>query len=178
MFGKLKLKDWLKISMLIALTVVLGYISGFLRFGNISKISLGFIPVFIGAISYGAVAGGVIGASADILSYFFNPTGAFLWQLTLIEFAYGFIFGILFKRSADELKKGYFIRLIICTAIQFAVNLLVKTPVLMSVGYAPSDFSAAVLLRLPAVAFTMALQLVILGFSARFMPILLRFIRN
>lgn len=177
MFKRFELKDYIRLAMLISLTVVLGYVSGFLRFGNISKLSLGFIPVFIAAAAYGPLSGGFVGAAADFLSYIFNPTGAYLWQLTLIEFAYGFIFGLFFHKKNKEIKL-YLIRLFICVLIQLAVNLTLKTFILMQAGYVPAEFLTATALRFPAVIAASVLQIVILGFSARFMPTLMRFIRS
>jgi ECF transporter S component (folate family) len=95
--SKEKIKKISLIAMLVAITVILGYISGFLRIGNITKISVSFISVYIAAIFIGPVAGGFVGAVADFISYIVNPTGAYLWQLTLLEFVYGFLFGIVFE---------------------------------------------------------------------------------
>ena len=36
---------------------------------------------------------GVVGAVADIISYVANPTGAYIFWFTLIEFVNGFLFG-------------------------------------------------------------------------------------
>ena len=166
--------------MLIALTVVLSFLSGFLRVGNISKISISFISVYFAAAAYGPLTGGLVGACADIASYIINPTGVFLWPLSVIEFFYGFLFGVLFFKDfkkKETVRFGVF-KIILCVLIRFITDLLLKTTVLMSAGYLPKDFNAAIILRLPS-ALTMALiQIVVLFLINRFSGKLISFIRS
>lgn len=132
-------------AMLIAVTVVLGYVSGMFRIGNGIKFSLSFISVYAAAYFFGPLTGGFVGAAADIISYFVNPTGVFLWQLTLIEFINGAFFGFFLKKTS---RIKFIYGLMICVILRLAVNLFVKTPVLMSVGYLPGSFKVALGMRL------------------------------
>ena len=112
------------IGLLIAVTFVLSYISGYIRIGNISKLTISFISVFVTAYLFGPITGGGVAAAADIISFLVNPTGAFLPQLTLIEFLYGFLYGVFFYRLSD---KYYVLKIIIIAIVQNIINMLLKT---------------------------------------------------
>lgn len=166
----LKTKKVCSVAMLIALTVVLSFLSGFLRVGNITKISLSFVPVYFAAAIYGGLTGGLVGALADIASYIINPTGPFLWPLSVIEFFYGFIFGILFYKDFQKKDNRGFntYKVILCVLIRFLADLFLKTPVLIFAGYLPSEFIPSVILRLPSASVMAAIQFVILFLINRF----------
>ncbi len=146
------------LSMFIALTVILSYLSGFLRIGNISKISISFISVYLSAAAFGPLAGGLVGGISDLISYLVNPTGVYLWPLSLIEFFYGFIAGILFFK--DKSFKTF--KIIIMAVIRFFADLFLKTPVLMFAGYLPESFHGACVIRLPSVFVMLLIQIAFL----------------
>ncbi len=175
-----KTKKLCSVAMLIALTVVLSFLSGFLRVGNITKISLSFVSVYFAAAAYGPLTGGLVGACADIASYVINPTGVFLWPLSLIEFFYGFLFGILFFKDFKKKETIRFsvLKVILCVIIRFIADLLLKTPVLMAAGYLPAAFNAAIILRLPSAAAMALIQIVVLFLINRFSGKLISFIRS
>lgn len=178
-FKKLSTKEQCAIAMLIAITAILGYISGYLRIGNISKISISFISVYISAVLFGPFTGGLVGAVADIISFVTNPTGAYIWQLTLIEFFYGLIFGLFFFRQVEKTnKKIFWLKVVICILIQFCVNIVVKTIVLMNVGYLPQDFILSASMRMPSCAVIALLQLIVLGLLEPFIPTFVKLIRK
>ncbi len=156
---KLSVKDVCVLAMLIALTVALGGLSGFLRIGNAVKFSVSFITVYLAGALFGALFGGLVGAMADGISYLFNPTGVFLWQLSLIEFSYGFLYGLLFYPSK---RQAMLPRVIVCGFLQFIVNLFLKTYVLMNIGYLPKPFWAALTVRFPAAVFMLFFQIFVL----------------
>ena len=179
LFKKLSVKEQCAIAMLIAITVILGIVSGNLRIGNISKISVSFISVYVAAVLFGPIVGGFVGAAADIVSYFANPTGAYIWQLTLIEFLYGAVFGLFFFwQKKDAPKTVFWLKVIACVLIQFGVNMTVKTFVLMNVGYLPQNFYTAASLRLPSCAVIAVIQLVVLGLLEPFIPVFFKLIRK
>ena len=177
---KLTVSQLCAVAMLIAVTVVLSAVSGYLRVGNISKISISFISVYIAAAAFGPLIGGAVGALADIVSFFVNPVGGYMWQFTLIEYAYGFIFGLFFYRSEKSNSSGavIWIKVIACAAVQFVSNMTLKTLALMSVGYAPSNFLAAMALRLPSCVVTLILQLVVLSAFEKLLPSVLKVVRK
>ena len=89
---KFTTKNVCTLGLLIAITVVLSWISGYLRIGNISKLSISFVSVFIAAYAFGGITGGLVGVLADLISCFINPIGPLMIQITLIEFVFGFIY--------------------------------------------------------------------------------------
>ena len=169
---KMTVKKLCVIAMFIALTVILGYVSGFLRVGNISKISVSFISVYLAAASFGPLVGGFVAAMADFVSFLANPTGMYLWQLTIIEFIFGFLFGVFFYREKYQ-KIPYLrlnIRILMYSVIQFTINIIIKTLILQSVGFVASDFAVAIIQRLPGCLVAVALNFVVLNLFERFMP--------
>ncbi len=151
---KLDTKKICTIGLLIAVTFVLSYISGHIRIGNISKLSVSFISVFVAAYLFGPVTGGGVAAAADIISFLVNPTGAFLPQLTLIEFLYGFLYGALFYRLSDG---QYVLKTVVIAIVQTGLNMLLKTYVL-SLFYGP--FKAMFISRIPMCALQMAIIII------------------
>ena len=147
------------LGLLIAVTIVLSWISGYLRIGNISKLSISFVSVFIAAYAFGGITGGLVGVLADLISCFINPIGPLMIQITLIEFVFGFIYGLFFHKTSYKL---YIPFLILCDIIQFTTNILLKTYVL-SATY-KTVFNAMFISRLPmcAIQFTIILVILIL----------------
>lgn len=148
---KITTKELCIVSMLLAITVVLSYLSGYLRIGNAIKFSVSFISVYLAAALFGPFMGGLVGALADVISCFVNPVGALIWQLTAIEFCYGASFGFFFRNKCNKERKAWdiIIRASLCSFFQFIVNIFVKTSVLKDLGYVPGDFLSAVYIRLP-----------------------------
>ena len=128
---KLSTRDLCILAMLIAITAVLSVVSGFLR-TPVGKLNVSFVSVYVGAALFGPVAGGVIGAFADLLSVWFSSSGAPIILFTVIEFINGFLFGILFYRSPQSGRRGRMLIAVlaaVCVVLQFVVNLL-RVPVL------------------------------------------------
>lgn len=144
---KLTLKKLCVLSLFTAITVILSVYCT-LRIGNAIKIPFKFISVFLTASIFGPVLGGTVAAIGDILNVFFAPSGAFIPAITLVEFFYGFIFGIFFYNRSFK-GKGYFLRTFLCTIILLLTDLFITSFILTKVGYFPS-FSASFTLRLPA----------------------------
>lgn len=153
--------------MLIALTAVLGFISGKLRIGTFSKFSFNFISVFISAVLYGPIVAGLVGLAGDFISSI--GTGPYLWWIGAIEFAYGLIFGILFyKKDGACDKKGVFtLKVTVCTIIITLVDIFVKSFLLMNIGFAPSPMTLAVLSRLPMCLIMAVIRFVLLLVSQK-----------
>lgn len=164
-----------KIAMLISLTVVLSYLSGYLRFGNIAKISISFITVCMAGAAFGPFVGGFVGGASDFISWAVNPTGPWLWQLTLIEVFYGLFFGLLFFKDKDRLS---FIKLIIYVLIRFLTDLFIKTLILISAGFLPSSFTLSLGMRTPSVIVMAILQLVIFLLMNKYFSKLTKIIRS
>ncbi len=124
---KINTKGMCAIALLIAVTVVLSAVSGYLRLGNIGKISISFVSVFVASISFGGIIGGLVATLADVVSYLVNPTGAFIPYLTMIEFLFGFLYGLMFYNLGN---RRYIISTAVCDVLQLIINLFLKTFVL------------------------------------------------
>ncbi len=177
---KLTTRELCMVAMLVAITTVLSYISGYLRIGNAIKFSVSFVSVYVAAAAFGPVIGGFVGIAADILSHLFNPIGAYLWQLGIIEFVYGALFGVFFyvrhPGKKPVWKKVATVGL--CVAFQFVVNAVLKTYILMGAGYMPADFGAAFYIRLPAAIVMAVIQFIALAVLENLLPLFLKGIRG
>lgn len=145
-FPKLTTKDLCVVGLLIAITVVLSMVSGYLRIGNISKLSISFVSVFIAAYLYGGFMGAFVATVADIISCFINPVGPLMIQITLIEFLFGFIYGIFFYKTNMKRFVPY---LLACDIIQFVTNIFLKTSVLFMMFSKDASFEVFFISRLP-----------------------------
>ncbi len=148
-FKKISTRDLCTMAMLVAITLILSAISGYLRIGEAIKFNISFISVYVGAALYGPISGGVIAAMADIISFLMNPTGAFMPMFTLMEFVNGVLFGLLLYK-ADNRKRPLtkvLVLALICTLLQFCVNMFWRTYELSSLYKSP--FRAMFATRLP-----------------------------
>ncbi|MDD5016031.1 MAG: folate family ECF transporter S component, partial [Atribacterota bacterium] len=64
------------------------------------------LPIILGGIVFGPLAGGIIGAFSDLLGYFINPIGAYMPHFTLTSALTGMIpaFVLSLFRKKEELK--------------------------------------------------------------------------
>lgn len=157
---KLSAKEICTIAMLIALTAILGFVSGKLRIGTFSKFSFNFISVYFTAVLFGPFVAGFVGIVGDFISAI--GTGPYLWMIGLIEFVYGFIFGILFYNKSNKKTKGFVLKALAATIIIAAVDIFAKSFILLQVGYAPSPINVAILTRLPMIAVMSVIRFVVL----------------
>lgn len=128
---KMSTKEVCIIAMLIAVTVVLSFISGYLR-TPVGKLNISFVSVYVCAAMFGPLAGGLVGALADLISVWVSASGAPIPLFTLIEFLNGFLFGLFFYRD-ENFKKNPLWKIVIfsliCVVLQYVINLL-RVPVL------------------------------------------------
>ena len=138
-FKKLSTRDLCFMAMLVATTLMLSAISGYLRIGDAIKFNISFISVYVGAALYGPLAGGVIAAMADIISFLINPTGAFIPVFTIMEFVNGFLFGLFLYMNTGQRRKlpRVLVTALICTLLQFCVNMFWRTYELSSLYKSP-----------------------------------------
>lgn len=155
------------IAMLVAISFVLGALA--IRIGAGIKISFKFIPVFVCSALFGPVLGGLCGALADFLSYFLNPgSGAFMPQITLVEFLYGFSFGLFFYKTYS-LNKKTVLKVIVCLLLNTVVlSLGIMSFILMDlVGL---SYTQTLIMRLLSSSVTMIVQFVGILALLRYMP--------
>ena len=91
---------------LIALSIILTRVASLrLAMGGVEgiRIGLGRLPIILGGIIFGPLAGGLIGAFSDLLGYFINPIGAYMPHFTLTSALTGIIpAAILILMRKDE----------------------------------------------------------------------------
>ena len=79
---------------LIALSIILTRIASLrIAIGGVEgiRIGLGRLPIILGGIIFGPLAGGLIGAFSDLLGYFINPIGVYMPHFTLTSALTGII---------------------------------------------------------------------------------------
>jgi len=80
--------------LLIALSMILTRVASLrIAIGGVEgiRIGLGRLPIILGGIMFGPLAGGLIGAFSDLLGYFVNPIGAYMPHFTLTSALTGII---------------------------------------------------------------------------------------
>ncbi len=162
---KLSVKNLCVLSLLTAITVILSVYCT-LRIGSAIKIPFKFISVFLTAVIFGPVWGGLVAVIGDILNVFLAPSGAFIPMITVIEFLVGFIFGLFFY-SRPLSGKGYYLRTLICVLTLFLIDLFLTSFILYKVGYFPS-LPSAVSFRLIAGIIKAVIQGVFITLSSRY----------
>ncbi len=147
-FDTLKIsgRDLCRVALLTALTGIFAMLFTF-RIGNTLKIPFKFIPVFVTAILYGPFWAGFAAVFGDILNALLMPVGAFMPQITAVEFVGGFIYG-LFLYKIFPSGKNIAPRVLCCLALQLLLDLFVTSALLSSAGYFPG-YGVAVAARFP-----------------------------
>lgn len=80
--------------LLITLSIILTRVASLrIAIGGVEgiRIGLGRLPIILGGIIFGPLAGGLIGAFSDLLGYFINPIGAYMPHFTLTSALTGII---------------------------------------------------------------------------------------
>lgn len=147
---RMSVRELCIMAMLVAITIALSYVSGFLRIGDSIKFNISFISVYIGAVLFGPIAGGVIAAMADVISFVANPTGAFIPVFTIMEFINGMFFGLLLFNPDSEKRSliKVFVLALLCASLQFGVNMFWRTYELARLYYG-GHFMPQFVFRLP-----------------------------
>ena len=159
-FPKLSVRDVCILGLLMAVTTLLSVFCTF-RIGTVVKIPMKFISVFLTAVLYGPVYGGIIAAAGDLLNCLLAPSGPIIPQITVIEFLCGFVFGLCFIKK-DLSKTDYCVRVIICAFLQLFIDMIVTTAVFsLWLGWYGS-FTAGFIVRTPAGIIKLFLHIIIL----------------
>jgi len=148
------------LGILTAITVILGVFATF-RVGNLIKIPLKFITVFLVGVLYGPFSAGSVAAIADLIEATrigINPL------ITVVEFLCGFTFGACFYKVKDN--KKYYLRVLVCSTVQFLIAFFIMSNILSAMGiYA--GFWAAVWMRLPQMIILFVLHTVVMCVGRR-----------
>lgn len=162
-------KDICLMAMLIAIAFILG--SAAIRIGATVKISFKFLPTFVSAVFFGPLWGGMCGLLSDALAYLINPgSGPYLIQIGLVEFLYGFSYGLFFYK-ADNLNKKNILKVIICIVLNTLIlSLGVMSLILM--GLTNTTFMQVLITRIPSSILNAILQISGLIIILKYMPYL------
>ena len=165
--GVLNAKDICVLALLIALSVLLA-VYGTVRIGAGIKISLKFIAVFITAALFGPLWGGAVAALSDVIAFMINPVGGmFLPQITMVEFLYGFTYGLVFYNMGSWHGFKTMLKIVLCVIFQIGLlNLCLTSYFLMPLM--KMEFKALVVMRSVSALINMASQLVILAFISKY----------
>ena len=159
-FPPLKVRDICILGLLIAITTLLSVFCTF-RFGTVGKIPLKFISVFLTAMLYGPVYGGLVAAVGDIMNCILAPSGPIIPQITVIEFISGFTFGLFFLKQHLS-RTDYTVRVIFCAFCQLFIDMVITTAVFsLWLGWY-STFLAGFIFRTPAGAIKLVLHITVL----------------
>lgn len=119
---KFGLRQLITMAMLAALTVIC---VRFLAFDTgIVRISFGFVPISVAAMTLGPIGGGLTAVIADLLGMLINSKGGvYFFPFTISEFLYGFGYGLFLYRKNPSMLK-----LSLCVGVQFIViNLFITS---------------------------------------------------
>ncbi len=158
-------KDLARLGMLIAITVILGMFFT-IRPTPALKIPTKFISVSISAMLFGPVWGGIVGGLSDLISYALNPVaGALLPQITVVEFLYGFTYG-LFLKNVISSKNGY-LKGFLCVVFQMVFLHALLTTYLLTPVF-NMNFMPLFISRIPGFIINLLLQIIGIFFVIKF----------
>ncbi len=159
-FPTIKVRDICILGLLMAVTALLSVFCTF-RLGTVVKIPLKFISVFLTAVLYGPLYGGLVAAAGDLFNCILAPSGPIIPQITVIEFISGFAFGVCFLKK-NLTRTDYTVRIIICAFLQLFIDMVITTAVFsLWLGWY-STFVAGFIFRTPAGVIKLILHIVIL----------------
>jgi ECF transporter S component (folate family) len=119
--------------MLLALKVVLGMFT--LNVSPVLKIGFSFLPVAAAGMLFGPLAGGMVGALGDIVSYFISPTGPYFPGFTLNAFLAGFLYGLFLYKKNVTFVRTFCAKASVTVCVSFLLN-----PLWLSVLYSKAFF--------------------------------------
>lgn len=94
---KLNTKDFVLISILIGLNVVLARLLS-INAWNV-KVGFAFITVFVGAYMYGPMGGAIVNGIGDLIGALLFPVGPYYPAFTLTAILVGIVFGLFIKKE-------------------------------------------------------------------------------
>ena len=116
-----KTKSLVTMAVLLALAVVLGFVS--VQVTESLRVGFSFLPNAVSGQLFGPVGGMLVGGLADILKYLVKPTGPFFPGFTISGILGGLIYGLVLYKKPATLP-----RIILCmTLISVFVNILLNT---------------------------------------------------
>ena len=127
-------------AMLITTAIVLNYFRVMIPIGGAPVLSVSFGGPFIkmAGILFGPAFGSAAGAAVDLIVHLISPKGAYIWELTLVEFIKGGAIAFLF-RKASKLHFSLYSALYII--VFFTIALLGAVNCIFAFGFPESEYS-------------------------------------
>ena len=116
-----KLNTLITCSLLLAICVVLGLL-GTVMLGQFIRISFNYLPIALGSMLFGPVAGSILGALSDILNYILAPKGPFYPGFTINAIITGLIYGFGFYRKRITIIRIAFIKVILVICVDILLS--------------------------------------------------------
>ena len=164
------------IAMLLSLTVLLSLTTTFYPAPWL-KITFKFVSVFVTGVLFGPIIAGGTSFIGDALCVVFRPSLTFIPQISFVEFLAGFIYGATFHKT-EKFSKAYVVRLVICVILQLILDIFVTTYFLSQVGYAPQNYGAAIISRLPASFIKLLLQVIVILSFSKYLSVFSKFLKK
>lgn len=121
-------------SFLVALTIVLNFFR--IIVSNTNQILFSYLGLASAGFLYGPIIGGIVGGTADILSFLIRPSGPFFIGFTLNAILSGIIYGLFFYK-----KNPSILRVIVCCLVEGIIINLMLTPIWLNIMYGTSLFA-------------------------------------
>lgn len=134
MQDKIRVKKLVTLAFLIALAVVFTrFLSLRITLGGVEGIRIGFggFPIIVAGIIFGPVAGGIVGALADVLGFIISPMGAYMPHFTLTAALTGILPGLVFNYLSG--RKTTFLNLVIAIGIGQVVSSVILVPFFLQI---------------------------------------------
>ena len=139
---RLKTRQWVFLSLLVALSVVLARVASIrIAIAGVEGIRIGFggLPIILAGLMFGPLAGAIVGAVADVLGYMINPMGAYVPHFTLTSALTGAIPGwMMLAQGRQSITK---LKLIIAIAVGQVITSVLMVPwflnMLFGIPFAP-----------------------------------------
>lgn len=116
-----KLNALITSSLLLAICVVLGLL-GTVMIGQFIRISFNYLPIALGSMLFGPVAGSILGALSDILNFILAPKGPFYPGFTVNAIVTGLVYGFGLYRKRATLSRIIIIKVILVLGVDILLS--------------------------------------------------------
>ena len=127
-------------AMLIATAVVLNYFRMMIPIGGAPGLSISFGGPFIKltGILFGPAYGSAAGAAVDLIVHFISPKGAYIWELTLVEFIKGGVIAFLFRKAS---KMQFSLYSMLFSVVFLGITMLGALNCILAFGFPDNQYS-------------------------------------